>query len=223
MSRCLNCKAMFVGIKGQKFCSHQCNVSHKIEKICKECGDVYKGVLASSYCSRSCRDARLRRTSKIRHSFTCRACGTRFFKRRRTNAKGAPYKYCSIKCANNSEIKGLIKERTRHKTTGYISIRCPDHPRAYGGRVREHVLVMESVLGRHLTKFEVVHHKNYIEDDNRKENLYLCRNRSHHDQVHSNTRYLIKEFIRLKNLQNELQEFMDNNYFCKLAIQRNKT
>ena len=57
---------------------------------------------------------------------------------------------------------------------GYVRVYAPDHPRAVNERyVLEHVLVMESVLGRHLFDDERVHHKNKVRNDNRPENLEL--------------------------------------------------
>jgi hypothetical protein len=60
----------------------------------------------------------------------------------------------------------------RHKA-GYVMVRIPDHPRASGGSVFEHILVAEEVLGRYLVDGQSVHHINGLKDDNRPENLEL--------------------------------------------------
>jgi HNH endonuclease len=53
-------------------------------------------------------------------------------------------------------------------------VRAPEHPRAKSSSyVFEHILVMEELLGRHLTPNESVHHLNGVKDDNRPSNLEL--------------------------------------------------
>ena len=62
-------------------------------------------------------------------------------------------------------------EGTRRKTpNGYIRVKTPGRGH---GWTREHTIVMEAYIGRHLLPDEQVHHVNGRRDDNRIENLEL--------------------------------------------------
>lgn len=64
---------------------------------------------------------------------------------------------------------------------GYILIHSPDHPNANAaGYVREHRLVMEKMIGRHLLPSEVVHHRDGNKQNNEPSNLELFARNSDH-------------------------------------------
>jgi hypothetical protein len=89
-------------------------------------------------------------------------------------AKQVKSKTC-FKCRPKAEEhNGRWKGGRGYHTHGYVIIRDRTHPRAgKSGYVFEHILVMESILGRHLKPDETVHHRNGVRDDNRLENLEL--------------------------------------------------
>jgi hypothetical protein len=67
---------------------------------------------------------------------------------------------------------------------GYVLVRKPEHPFANStGYVREHRLVMERSIGRHLTPDEVVHHIDGNKANNSSENLQLFASNSDHKRV----------------------------------------
>ena len=70
-------------------------------------------------------------------------------------------------------------------TKGYLYILEPNHPRANKmGYVKNSVIVMEKKIKRTVRKNEIVHHINNIHLDDRPENLYLCKNRAEHLNMH---------------------------------------
>lgn len=77
---------------------------------------------------------------------------------------------------------GRIKDKV-----GYVLLWMPGHPNAKVGKgkqyVFEHRFVMSEKLGRPLEKWEFVHHRNGIKDDNRLENLELLTKKVHRGAV----------------------------------------
>ncbi len=66
------------------------------------------------------------------------------------------------------------------KSTGYVEVYAPDHPRANGRPyIYQHILVMEKHIGRYLEKDEVVHHIDGNKSNNDISNLRLMTNREH--------------------------------------------
>ena len=74
-------------------------------------------------------------------------------------------------------------EQKYHK--GYPVVYRPDHPRARAnGYVYEHIIVMETKLGRPLEPGEVVHHIDENKRNNSPDNLMLFKNQREHDVFH---------------------------------------
>jgi hypothetical protein len=73
---------------------------------------------------------------------------------------------------------------TSKRRLGYISLYLPNHPYCDSrGYILEHRLVMETYIGRYLTKTEVVHHINRNVKDNRIENLELFVSNGEHISI----------------------------------------
>lgn len=97
-----------------------------------------------------------------------KACKRLGFRMRRTGPKSGP---------GHPDWKGG-RFADKH---GYILVWNPEHPAANsGGYVREHRLVMEKILGRFLTKKEVVHHRDDNPANNDPDNLELYATNADH-------------------------------------------
>jgi hypothetical protein len=59
----------------------------------------------------------------------------------------------------------------------------------------QHLLVMESLIGRPLAAGEMVHHINGARDDNRPENLHLCSSRSEHNAIERTLAQAFRELL----------------------------
>ena len=62
---------------------------------------------------------------------------------------------------------------------GYVLIKVPEHPKAFGGWYYEHRLVMEAEHGRVLETWEEVHHIYEDKTLNHSDNLFVCIRSEH--------------------------------------------
>lgn len=150
-----------------------------IEVSCLDCGNRFMAKPShldrghAKYCSKVCWYKNSHPVGSVRTipAKSCPHCGKEFLVHHQKRQK-----YCSMECRNhyksgpnNPSWKG---GRVNH--AGYVEIYNPKHPQANAaGRVREHRLVMEQMIGRSLLKNESPHHLNGIRSDNRPENLEL--------------------------------------------------
>jgi hypothetical protein len=172
----------------------QGKVIHLAIKTCVECGEDFEfpSGLEKGYatCSAECTSARRQRPQQ---QYTCQECGKVFNpKYRRAVNMGAKF------CGNDCRMAALQRSPRPFKDRGegwlddqghvILKIWEGDEPRI----IKRARLVVESMMGRRLTRTEVVHHINLSPADDRPENLWLCRNQAEHMRIHAFTQHLLR-------------------------------
>jgi hypothetical protein len=94
----------------------------------------------------------------------------------------------------------LVKEWTgriiKVKKHGYIFIQIGEQ------LIPEHRLTCEEILGRQLTKDEVIHHIDFNKENNNPKNLALFESQKAHAHWHRQ----VKQFGLTRNLQREIEK-----------------
>lgn len=109
------------------------------------------------------------------------------------------------------EKSGRWKGGTYVNNLGYRYVRSEDHPhRNKDSYVLEHRIVMESIVGRYLTKNEVVHHRDRNRLNNSPDNLFLFPNNKAHTSFHNYQIYVDPDITE--------EKFMEEIYYEKYAM-----
>jgi hypothetical protein len=116
------------------------------------------------------------------------------------------FKILGIQTRSKSEATRLATPRGQqhHSWNNGRTIDNNGYVILYPDKRLEHVVVMEQLLGRPLTKQEVVHHMNGVRDDNRPDNLYLFQTRGEHARYHAYCQW--RQIDYTKHNKEEIEE-----------------
>lgn len=89
---------------------------------------------------------------------------------------------------------------------GYIWLYRPEHPRAKGNYVQEHIAVWEETHGRLLPKGWVIHHLNGIRSDNRPSNLLAMSNTKHNKLIQTYQQKIRELEVENRQLKRVLED-----------------
>lgn len=200
--RCEVCGTNFVQKDNTtgRFCSRACYYEYQNSRTitCPVCKREYHPThTGQKVCSKRCADV-FHRTTPLNRK--CAYCG------KPINPTAHPrVRFCSRSCAMmERDRKGQLHapEGTQQKhSSGYTLLKV-------GKRwVMEHRYIMEQILGRPLEKFEHVHHKNGVRNDNSPENLELWIGRILNKKDPPGQRFedLLYEFLNQPEITNPQQ------------------
>lgn len=175
-----------------------------VQKTCSVCGKGFTAANAraetAKTCSRACKGqltAKAYEAQRVKRE--CLKCGAAISVSVGRAERGNGM-YCGRACKDLAAIGNrfidLVGDGEEiHLSTGYVYEYARSHPFASRGRVFQHRLVMESMMGgvpghpflieidgkKYLKPGIDVHHKNEVRNDNRPENLIACTKAAHKD------------------------------------------
>jgi len=102
-----------------------------------------------------------------------------------TNTIKRWFKFHEIIIVNRDDLKGKSKEnhpgwKGQKRNNGYKYVYFPEHPNAgLAGYVSEHRMIASKIIGRKLTKKDIVHHIDGNRLNNNPSNLFITDNKGH--------------------------------------------
>lgn len=131
---------------------------------------------------------------------SCTHCGKEFLCRKVVARREPKNRFCSTACKSSfvkNSHKGNKYAKVRPNGGHHVLVLQHDHHRANkrSGQVYEHILVAEEMLGRKLSKENVVHHINCVKSDNSPSNLVVCENQREHFLIHGSLNKCVAELI----------------------------
>jgi hypothetical protein len=178
------------------------NPNYRHGKYCKdykkycECGKIID--IRSKYCNK------------------CRAIKNNAFKNKKHSKQSKMKIGIKSRKKWTEEYKDRIYRKKRQNKkkraiNGYILIKDYNHPnRNSHNDVLEHIKVMTKKLKRPIKKGEIIHHINYIRDDNRINNLHLYKNHSEHMGASRSLFKLVDKLLKLKIIKFKNGEYVMN-------------
>lgn len=107
--------------------------------------------------------------------------------------------FCSNECRYEYTKKKHDGNRHIKKRPGgdyHVLVLKHGHHRSNNhGQVYEHILVAEEKLNRKIKSCEKIHHINCVKNDNRPENLYVCKDQQEHFLIHGSLNKCVSELM----------------------------
>lgn len=179
-----------------------------MEVQCAQCGKTIRRKPSQiektqhSFCSKECRSL----FQKSGWMLSCDWCGTAFYK---PLSRIRNENFCSAACRNrwlgkqNVEVRNVPGHSAGHKAPHLTDLNRRRNPlgRLTGGKTKAvasqtYRKIAEEMIGRKLTKDEVVHHINGDRSDNRPENMAVLP-RTEHNRLHMHL--AVRKLERLEN------------------------
>lgn len=193
-----------------KFLNGHKNFRQKTIKSCLV-ENCIKAVFASNYCGQHYQRFKKygnplepmhwagRPTTKLK--FKCLNCGKDFL-RPPSAIKKNSFKYCSRECAFIGAVGKQKKVPPIEESTWRINRKGYLETTRRRKRILQHRWIVETqIINRPLKAEEIIHHLNGIKTDNRKENLAICCNKTHHE-------FIKKLNERIRELEGQKREVL---------------